>query len=342
MGHDEVRSVLQAWGWEDAEVTPLSSGLINQTWRVRRDGAYAVIQSLNLAIFDPILHEDIEAVTAHLAARDMPTPRLVRTRDDALYATVEGGCWRMLTEVGDRTIDQVETLEDARSGGALVARFHAATSDLEHAFVNPRSLAGFHDTAARIHALRAALDTHRADAFYDGTAPIADRIEKLWASIRADVVLPQRVVHGDLKISNLRFAGAEAIALIDLDTLARGTLDAELGDALRSWCNTAGEDSEPVFSLDVLRAAMEGYASAAEAVSAEEWDRVIAGTMRIATELAARFATDALERSYFGFDPALGAGAHNLQRASGQVALAERIAGVRGEAEAIVRAAARG
>ena len=91
--------------------------------------------------------------------------------------------------------------------------------------------------------------------------------------------------------------------------------------------------------LDVLRAAMEGYASASEGVAREEWDMVVAGTMRIATELAARFATDALERSYFGFDPDLGAGPHNLLRARGQVGLAERIAEVRGKAEAIVREA---
>ena len=59
----------------------------------------------------------------------------------------------------------------------------------------------------------------------------------------------------------------------------------------------------------------------------------------LATELAARFAADALNRNYFGFDPAIGRGRHNLQRAEGQLALAEQIAAVRSEAEDVVRKA---
>ena len=33
-----------------------------------------------------------------------------------------------------------------------------------------------------------------------------------------------------IRVSNLRFAGDEAVAIIDLDTRAYGTIDAELGD----------------------------------------------------------------------------------------------------------------
>lgn len=336
MGAELMKEVLDSWGWADAEVEVLSSGLINQTWRVRLGDEAAIVQSLNTAIFDPVLHQDIAAVTEHLLAKGLPTPRLVPTRSGALYAELAGGCWRMLTEVGDRTIDRVETLSDAHSGGALVARFHAATADLEYTFVNPRSQGGFHDTQARIDQLREALAAHRGDVFWDETARVAHRIETLWASLGSVGVLPRRVVHGDLKISNLRYQGPEAVALIDLDTLARGTLDAELGDALRSWCNTAGEDGVPTFSLDVLGAAMEGYAEQAQGMGPDELGSVVAGTIRIATELAARFAADALNRNYFGFDPALGAGRHNLQRATGQLALAEHIASVRSEAEAVV------
>ncbi|TNE90283.1 MAG: hypothetical protein EP330_08755 [Deltaproteobacteria bacterium] len=334
-----MKAVLAAWGLDGAELQQLSSGLINQTWRVMHEGRETILQSLNTQIFDPVLHEDIAAVTEHLAHKGLPTPRLVPTTAGSLYADVDGGCWRMLTVVGNRTIERVEDLADARSGGALVARFHAATADLEHRFVNPRSQGGFHDTQVRMDQLREALDAHRGDDFWDETAGLAARIEALWASLAGGRELPQRVVHGDLKISNLRYDDADAIALIDLDTLARGTLDAELGDALRSWCCLAGEDGEPAFSLDVLGAAMEGYASEAVGITDAEWDSFVPGTIRIATELAARFAADALNRNYFGFDPALGSGRHNLLRAEGQLALAEQIAAVRDEAQAVVAAA---
>lgn len=334
-----MKSVLSQWNAEDAVVETVSSGLINQTFLIRQEGAVRILQSLNTQIFDPVLHLDIEAVTAHIEARGLATPKLVRTREGSLYAEVEGGCWRMLTVVGNRTIEKVQSLDDARSAGSLVARFHAATADLEHTFVNPRSQGGFHDTAAKIAGLRDALATHSGDAFYEDVVRLAERIERLWGGLSGGDSLPKRVVHGDLKISNLRFEDGAAIALIDLDTLGRGALDAELGDALRSWCNPAGEDAGPRFSLAVLGAAMEGYASSAVGITDAEWDQVVAGTIRIATELAARFAADALQRSYFGFDPALGSGKHNLLRAEGQLALAEQIQAVRSEAEAVVRGA---
>ena len=62
------------------------------------------------------------------------------------------------------------------------------------------------------------------------------------------------------------------------------------------------------------------------------------GLERIALELAARFARDALEESYFGFDPAFGGrGEHNLLRARGQAALARSVAANRSTLEAVVR-----
>ncbi len=68
---------------------------------------------------------------------------------------------------------------------------------------------------------------------------------------------------------------------------------------------------------------------------------MVSGTLRITVELAARFAADALNRSYFGFDPALGSGRHNLLRAQGQLGLGDQIALKRAAAEAVVSEARR-
>ena len=43
-----------------------------------------------------------------------------------------------------------------------------------------------------------------------------------------------------------------------------------------------------------------------------------------------------MERCYFGFDPDLGSGRHNLERARSQLALAEQVLALRDEAEALV------
>lgn len=334
-------SVLGAWPWPaDVTTTRLQSGLINPTWRVDHDGRpLAILQRLNTGIFQPSVHHDIEAVTAHLTRAGLLTPRLVPTAGGALWHDDgAGGVWRALTVVGTRTLAQVEQPTQARSAGALVARFHAAVADLDWTFQHVRL--GVHDTPRHMRVLREAVDTHTAHRLHGEVAPLAASILASWDALSTELPadLPVRVVHGDLKLSNVRFDGDTAVALIDLDTLARDTLGAELGDALRSWCGTAGEDrTDATFDLDVFEAAMTGYASGAGAwgPTTDEWRAVVPSVERIATELAARFAADALNERYFGWDadrfPA--AGEHNLVRARGQANLARAVHAARGTAE---------
>ncbi len=316
----------------DVTLVPSTTGLINLTFFVRAQARpVAVLQRLNTDVFSPAVHLDTEAVTAHLTSRGIPTPRLIRTREGALWhADEDGGVWRLLTPVGERTVDRLTSAAEARSAGALVARFHAATADLAHDFRSVRD--GFHDTQQRIDGLTAAIARYREHRHWDVVTRLADSLHEAWRCWGEVPRLPVRVVHGDLKISNVRFTGAEAQALIDLDTLGRGTLDAELGDALRSWCNPALEDETPAFNLELFGAAMSGYAAGwAEAARAgregpieEEWASIVPGVERISLELAARFATDALEERYFGWDPTRYAtrSDHDLARARGQLALA--------------------
>jgi len=67
--------------------------------------------------------------------------------------------------------------------------------------------------------------------------------------------LAETITHGDLKINNSVFRQDEkgnwrCVALIDLDTMQKGKILDDLGDALRSAGNPAGEQPE---SLDLVR-----------------------------------------------------------------------------------------
>ena len=85
---------------------------------------------------------------------------------------------------------------------------------------------------------------------------------------------------------------------------------------------------------------MRGYARMARTgppVLTEEWESIVPGFERIALELAARFARDAMEERYFGWDPKFGTrGEHNLLRAKGQYSLALAIHNRRQELEALL------
>ena len=114
--------------------------------------------------------------------------------------------------------------------------------------------------------------------------------------------------------------------MVDLDTIAPMKLAHELGDALRSWSNPSGEDATEVrFDAEVFGAALAGYAAQAPAdLSPAEIDTLAGGTRLIILELSARFAADALNERYFGWDAGRFAtrGDHNLLRARAQLLLA--------------------
>lgn len=334
----DVQEVLRSWSWLDPVVTELAGGLINASYAVRVGGEpVAVLQRLNTSVFQPEVHLDIDAVTGHLADRGLSTPRLIRTVDDALWHASEAGVWRALQWVGNRTIHKVRDPADAFSAAELVGRVHGALFDLDWAFRSVRP--GPHDTVAHLARMRAAVDTHGDHRLFEEVAPLAEEVEERWSAWQGSLAYPDRVIHGDLKISNVRFADAKAVALVDLDTFQRGSLPVELGDAMRSWCNPATEDhAGAVFDLDVFGAAMAGYAAGAARTdhppSESEWSGIVAGTERICLELSARFLRDALEEKYFGFEERFGGrGEHNLIRARGQLDLARKVRQARGEAE---------
>lgn len=334
---------LQAWALEATRVESLSGGLINATFLVHTPDARYVLQRLH-PIFAGEVNQDIAAITEHLAARGLPTPRLVPTRGNALWETNSDGAWRVQTFVDGETVHRVDSPARAHAAGELVGRFHAALSDLSHIFVFRR--AGVHDTAHHFALLDSAIDSSASHPEHARVAALRDVLRAGLDSLPSigNALLPSRIAHGDLKISNLLFdASGRGLCLVDLDTMGHMRLPFELGDAWRSWCNPIGEDRPDTrFDLQLFVASWAGYAPHMSAlILPEERDLLVAGIMTICLELSARFARDVLEDRYFGWDPQrfVSRSAHNLVRAEGQAALYRAVAEVRGEAERVLRSA---
>ncbi|HEX7839200.1 MAG TPA: phosphotransferase [Kofleriaceae bacterium] len=339
--------VARAWGWEagGAEFARLPGGLLNATYAVRRGGEpVAVLQQLH-PVFAAEVNLDIDAVTAHLAARGLVTPRLVRTRDGRAWHDHAGRVWRALSWIEGQTVHAVPDPRWAEAGGALVGAFHRAVADLSHDYAFAR--AGVHDTRAHL----ARLAEHvAAGGDAEGALAVELGREILGAARGLPELpdIPRRHCHGDLKISNLLFAASpvRGICLVDLDTLGLSTMAFELGDAMRSWCNPHGEDAGKVaFDLGIFAAAIRGFREVAEAqVTADEKTAIVFGLETVCLELAARFAVDVFRDDYFGWDPARfpSRRAHNLVRARCQLALGLAVRAVREDALDIARGASGG
>ena len=316
------------------DIRATSDGLINATWLVGDD---FVVQRVN-PLFGDAVNVDILALTTQLRAAQVPVPRLLLTTDGA-PCVVADGVWRAMTRISGRTIHRIEHPGQAGSAAQLIARFHAALADSQHVFEFTRP--GAHDTEAHMRTLDAAVAQHTTHRLARAVGPLAQEVLERWAAFESPEALPPRIIHGDLKISNVLFdAEDQAVGLIDLDTMAWSDLEIELGDALRSWCSTTTEDApNPELDLAVFEAAVTGYFTASPHATPSERHAVVRGLERITLELAARFAADALNESYFGWsaDVASTRGEHNLIRAQNQLTLARCIARARPDLRAITQ-----
>lgn len=337
-----ARAVLAQYPFEGRRLDRIAQGLINLTVRVTTPaGERFVLQRLH-PVFAPSVNDNLDGVTRHLDARGLLTPLLVRTRDGAssVIDPADGACWRVLTWIDGCAPDHLRDAVQAHAAGALLARFHLALADYARPLAAERAVV--HDLGRH----RAILgDAQRTHAGHRLAADVAVLVAELDAGIAQLPPLDGgrvRLVHGDPKISNLLFDLRDSAArcLIDLDTLCRAPIGHELGDAMRSWCNPAAEDSAAAtFDLALFAGAVGGYLGAAGSfLNADERGAIVDETLLIYYELAARFLADALAESYFGWDHARypSRGAHNLARARGQLAAAAALAARRDEAAAIV------
>lgn len=337
---DPSAEILAAFDLDPQSLRRATTGLINQTWYARRaDATACVLQRVN-PVFAPEIHEDIDVVTKHLDAKGLPTPRLLTSRAGELWVERERAVWRALSYVDGVSFEALQSTAQAAEAGRVLASFHEALADLDHVFRNARL--GVHDTGKHLQALRTTLAGGAGHPQFPVIAALGAEVLDLAATIEPLPAMPDRIVHGDPKVSNIMFthAGDRALCLIDLDTLARMPVAFELGDAFRSWCNPKTEDaSSSTFSLPLFTAAIEGYASCmAGRLEPAEWQSIPAATFTIAVELAARFCADALHERYFRWDPGryASASAHNQARTRGQLNLALTIRAQRAALDAAV------
>jgi Ser/Thr protein kinase RdoA (MazF antagonist) len=338
-------AVLAAFAIDPTTLQKAATGLINQTWSARNaEGVPCVLQRVN-SVFPAEIHHDIEAVTRHLHAKGLTTPVLIPTRSGTLWHEHDGAVWRAMTRIEGTSYEALRNVEQAREAGRILGVFHRALVDLAHRFRHARL--GVHDTARHLATLRATLEEHRGHSAFANVSALGAEVLELAAEIDQPPYTPDRIVHGDPKISNVMFAhdGRHALCLIDLDTVARMPVALELGDAFRSWCNPKTEDTaNATFDVTLFGAAIGGYAAGSEGLlEPAEWDAIPGAIFRITVELAARFCADALRERYFGWDKRRFASAseHNQARTRGQLDLARTVRSQLPAIEDLVTRAAR-
>lgn len=350
-------------------VEPLGHGNVNATYVVRTDTCRRyVLQQLNTTVFTrpELVMANLEALATHAAAaiRDdavwqLPLPIPLRSpchgndRSGAWLRTEDQGFWRMLTFVeGAHSLDVLQQDNEAFEVGRALGCFHALIHDLPTERLTD-TLEGFHVTPGYHRRYLAVIASAAAGCSPAAERQVDQRVQwcARFVSSRAALVpvleqakeagrLRLRPIHGDPKVNNVMLCSrtGSAVAMVDLDTVKPGLLHYDIGDALRSGCNRAGEETTDLdavrFDLDLAAAMLRGYLLEAGAVLSDHDVEHLYDAIRLLPfELGLRFFTDDLEGDvYFKVSRPR----HNLERAMVQFRLTESIEAQEAEIRALI------
>jgi Ser/Thr protein kinase RdoA (MazF antagonist) len=339
-------------------IEPLGRGNVNDTYLVSCAGgsggpARFVLQRLNTRVFarpDWVM-ANLARLSAHAAGRPWPQPerprrwelpQLLPTRTGGNWLEESGDCWRMLSYVADTTSpDTVLSDGHAAEVGRALGGFHQLVHDLPCEQLHD-TLEGFHVTPGYLDGYDQLLEQgctgggdpeavawcHRFIAARRTLAPVLEQA-------RASGRLQPRPIHGDPKVNNVLLdrGSGQAVAIVDLDTVKPGLLHYDIGDALRSGCNPAGEETTDLASVQFdparCRAMLRGYLELARPILSEADLELIPTAARlISFELGLRFFSDHLAGNRYFKCRHPG---HNLERALVQFTLTEKIEAQEGQ-----------
>ncbi|MFP5318487.1 MAG: phosphotransferase enzyme family protein [Acidimicrobiia bacterium] len=306
-------------------------GHIHETYMVRAGSTELVLQRVNTMVFqDPVqMMDNVLRVTAHLR-RKAPglAAEIVPSRDGGpLVYDDELRPWRAFRRVPGSVSQTVVTSADAATQvGRAFGRFLASVQDLPGPPL-PEPIVGFKDFARRKADFEFLVDLDPFDRAGSCRREIEDvrHHHRLVKTLHAAVDtgwLPLRTVHNDAKAANalLDEATGEALCVVDLDTVAPGTVLFDVGDILRSATVTAPEDGDPA-SVAIRDNQVEGaicgfLSEAGDLLTDGERELIALAGPLMAYESALRFLTDFLAGDvYFRVNRPR----HNLERTRAQL-----------------------
>ena len=330
------------------ELNSINNGIINTTYVVKTDDKGNInkylLQKINTSIFtEPFkLMKNIENVTKYISLNDSEskdTINVIKAKNGlSLYVTSDPFSHKEYYRVYnyiDNTIsyNKSEKTEIVYNTGKAFGHFCKVLRDFP---INDleETIKDFHDTKKRYDKL---IETYklnpvnRNNRAFKQISEIISREEEcsVLVNLLEDNKIPYRVTHNDTKVNNVLMDSVtkEPVAVIDLDTVMKGSGLYDYGDGVRSAASNALEDETNLdhvyINMDMFKVYTDGYLSEMAPYLNEEEILNMANSIKIITlELAIRFLDDYLSGdTYFktNYDD------HNLDRCKNQLKLVNDI-----------------
>jgi len=272
-------------------VTVISSGNVNQTYKIEADGANYILQKVNKFAFKKPeeVMQNIRRVSRFLenkVLKEGGNPKRevlhpIDTLDGKRFVLDEQeDCWRMYDLIdGAVTYDTSDSEEMFFKVGQAFGQFQNRLMDYDAQTLH-EAIPNFHNTPKRLMDLKIAIVADKvgrlAEIKGQPNHPLKKAIDYILSQeeelslIQIGKVsgkLPIRVTHNDTKINNVMIdeQTGEPICIIDLDTIGPDSSLVDFGDAIRSGANRAGEEPEQLddakLDMGLFKAYTKGYLS---------------------------------------------------------------------------------
>jgi len=303
-----------------SDCEPIEVGHINDTILVKtineNDPDY-VVQRINHNIFKDVdkLMINIHRVTSHirkkLAANEETKNKkyleLVKSKDGLLFhQDLNENYWRCYVYCQNGSADYNEiTPGMAFEGGKALGKFQSLLSDLPGGPLH-ETIPDFHNLEKRLASFNNSCKKNIATRAKSVQAEIeffksrADDMLKIH-HLGKQGMLPIRITHNDTKFNNILFdENANALCIIDLDTVMNGYVHYDFGDAIRTLANTAEEDESDLskvnFNFELFENFSKGYLKETISILTETEIQHLAFSAKLMTYIVAlRFLTDYLD-----------------------------------------------
>ncbi|MDR1762755.1 MAG: aminoglycoside phosphotransferase family protein [Dysgonamonadaceae bacterium] len=268
------------------DVKPFGNGHINDTLLVTTDSGKPryVLQKINHNIFTDVdmLQNNIRIVTAHIKLKlteagetdiDRKTLTFLPAEEGKFYWFDGENYWRVSLLIEDsKTYEEVNPQLSYEAGKAF-GRFQSMLADIPEGTLG-ETIPNFHNMEFRLKQFEDAVKDNAAGRL----SKVGDLVDEIRSRAKAMCVqedlyregkLKKRINHCDTKVNNILFdKDGKVLAVIDLDTVMPGYVLSDIGDFIRTACNTAAEDEADLdkikVNLDIFKAYAKGYVESAK------------------------------------------------------------------------------
>ncbi|MDR1758483.1 MAG: aminoglycoside phosphotransferase family protein [Bacteroidales bacterium] len=327
------------------ELQPLGNGHINDTYLAIDEGGISryVLQKINRHVFKDvdILQNNILTVTSHIKRKMeikgqthffRETLTFLPAADGKYYYYDGENYWRVCLYIaGSKTHEDISP-DLAYSAGKAFGKFQSLLSDIPEGAIR-ETIPHFHDMEFRLQQLDNAIEKDAVKRLFPIKTMVKDIRERaqtlcLQTTLYREGKLKKRVNHCDTKVNNILFDNEnKVLCVIDLDTVMPGFVLSDIGDFIRTACNTATEDEKNIekigVNMDIFKAYTRGYIETARDFLTPLEIKLLPYGGRLMTGMqTVRFLTDYLDGdTYYKIHfPE-----HNLQRTCAQYQLWQKL-----------------